>query len=43
MPSFMFSYTFGVRRSINVPDPANQPVSGKIRTGSWALGLTEDV
>ena len=36
--------TVGVRRTIDVLDPENQPGSGsvRIRTGSGALGLTGD-
>jgi len=39
------SHTFSVRRSIDLLDPENQPGFGsaKIRTGSGALGRTEDV
>ena len=38
-------HTFGVRRTIYVLDSENQPGSGsgKIQTGSGALGLTGDV
>ena len=36
-------HTFGVRRTIDVLDSENQPVSVQIRTGSGALGLTGDV
>ena len=36
---FLF-HAFVVRRSINVLDPETQPGSGKIRSGSGALGLT---
>ena len=36
-------HTFGVRRIIAVLDSENQPRSGKIRTASGALVLTEDV
>ena len=39
---FVF-FIFCVRRSIDVLDPENQPRSGFIRTGSRALGLTEEV
>ena len=38
-----YFHTFGVRRTIYVLDSENQPGSGKIRTGSGALGLTGDV
>jgi len=42
--SLLFCFhTFGVRRTIDVLDSKNQSVSGKIRTGSGALGLTGDV
>ena len=42
--SLLFCFhTFGVRRTIDVLDSENQPGSGKIRTGSGALGLTGDV
>ena len=41
--SLLFCFhTFGVRRTIDVLDSENQPGSGKIRTGSGALGLTGD-
>ena len=40
---FFCFHTFGVRRSIDVLDPENQPGSGKFRTGVGAKGLTEDV
>ena len=36
-------HTFGVIRAIDVLDSENQAGSGKIRTGSGALGLTGDV
>ena len=41
---FLFSYTFGVRRSIDVLDKENQPGSefSNFLTGSAALGHTED-
>ena len=35
-------HTFGVIRIIGGLDPENQPGSGKIRTGSGVLALTED-
>ena len=42
--SLLFCFhTFGVRRTIDVLDLENQPGSGKIQTGSGALGLTGDV
>ena len=40
---FFVVFIFCVKRSIDVLDPENQPGSGFIRTGSGALGLTEDV
>ena len=40
---FFFHTIAGVRRSINVLDPDNQlgSGSGKVRTGSGVLGLTD--
>ena len=40
---FFCFHTFGGRRTIYVLDSENQPGSGKIGTGSGALGLTGDV
>ena len=40
---FFVSILLVSRRTIGVLDSENQPGSGKIRNGSWALGLTGDV
>ena len=37
---FFCFHSFSVRRTIDVLDKENQPVSGKIRTVSGALGIT---
>ena len=37
---FFCFHTLGVRRTVDVLDSENQPGSGKIRTGSGALGFT---
>ena len=44
-PLLFCFHTIGVRRTIDVLDPENQPgsESGKIQTGSGALGYTVDV
>ena len=40
--SFYVFFIFCVRRSIDAQIQKNQPGSGFIWTGSWALGLTEN-